>query len=66
MFQSNESTTDRIARFVVGSALLWAAYALLAGGWQIAGYVVGIIVVFTSITGFCLLYRMIGLDTRRK
>ena len=66
MFQTNEGTADRIIRAVVGIALLWAAYAKLTGGWQIAVYAVGGIVVFTSITGFCLLYRLIGLDTRRK
>lgn len=66
MFQSNEGMADRVIRAIVGIVLLWAAYAKLAGGWQIAVYVVGGIVVLTSITGFCLLYRLSGLDTRRK
>lgn len=62
----NESTIDRIIRAVVGAALLAGAVALgmgSAGG--ILALVAGGILVVTAATGFCPLYRLLGLSTAR-
>lgn len=70
MFQQNEGTVDRIVRAVLGLILLWAGLWPL-GGLQAAvlGIIValvGFILVVTAITGFCLIYRILGISTLKK
>jgi uncharacterized membrane protein HdeD (DUF308 family) len=66
----NEGTVDRIIRAVLGAALLWAGLWLLNGlqaatlGIVVA--VVGLILLFTALTGFCLIYRVLGISTRKE
>lgn len=67
--ERNESTLDRIVRAVVGSALI----ALAVWGFGLAsGSVLGIILaafggilLFTAVTGFCVLYKLFGVTTCR-
>jgi len=60
----NESDSDRIVRAVLGVALVGGG--LLVGGWAaLALYVVAAVLLFTAATGFCLLYRLFGIDTCR-
>jgi Protein of unknown function (DUF2892) len=70
MFKQNESTADRIVRVVVGLILLWAGLWPL-GGLQVTilGIVValvGLVLVITAITGFCLIYSIFGISTLKK
>ena len=63
----NEGTTDRIVRVVVGAAALAAGFAVgISTGGGIALAVVGAIALITGATGFCPLYRVFGLSTRRE
>jgi hypothetical protein len=64
--QKNEGQTDRIIRAIVGVVVLILAYTTLSGALQIVAYVVGVISIVTSITGFCLLYKLLGIDTSKK
>ena len=61
----NESTTDRVIRFVAAIALLAIAVSgQIAAPWT---YVLGVIAVvagFTAITGFCAIYALLGFSTR--
>ncbi len=70
MFARNESTVDRIVRAVVGVILLWAGLRPLAGlQAAVLGIIValiGLILVITAITGFCLIYRLLGISTLKK
>ncbi len=60
----NESNADRILRAVLGVAL--AGGGLLIGGWvALVLYVVAAVLLFTAATGFCPLYRLLGIDTCR-
>ncbi len=67
--ERNESTLDRIVRAVVGSALI----ALAVWGFDLAsGSLLGIllaalggILLFTAVTGFCVLYKLFGVSTCR-
>ncbi|WP_210547227.1 DUF2892 domain-containing protein [Rhodoferax sp. PAMC 29310] len=59
----NMNTLDRIIRLILGVALLELAYFWLAGGWQVASYVGGAIMVGTAAISFCPLYRLLGLST---
>ncbi len=62
-FTPNEGTTDRIVRIVLGLALFIGGFIWLSGGWQIATYVAGAISIVTGITGFCGLYKLLGINT---
>jgi hypothetical protein len=60
----NEGTTDRILRAIAAVAAL--AVALVVGLGSIAGIVlavVGIVLGVTAATGFCPIYRVLGLST---
>ena len=60
----NESNSDRIVRAVLGVALVGGG--LLFGGWAaLVLYVVAAVLLFTAATGFCPLYRLLGIDTCR-
>ncbi|MGC8837894.1 MAG: YgaP family membrane protein [Anaerolineae bacterium] len=67
--QANEGTVDRIVRLVLGAVLLWAGLWPLGGlrgaAWGIVAAVIGLILLFTAATGFCLIYRILGISTRK-
>jgi DUF2892 family protein len=63
----NEGPIDRVIRVILGIALFYVGYFVVGGTWGIVLDVVGIIVVVTGATGFCLLYRVLGnFTTARK
>ncbi len=55
----NLAQWDRIARFVLGAALIAMAITGLIGAW---GYL-GLIFVGTAFLNFCPLYRIVGFKT---
>jgi len=61
----NENTTDRVLRVIFGLILLAIGIFGLQGtlAW-ILGIVGGVLVV-TGVTGFCLLYRLFGVSTKK-
>lgn len=65
----NENTIDRVIRAVLGVILLYAGLWPMAGlQGSIAGIlvaVVGLVLLFTAATGFCLVYRLFGISTRK-
>jgi hypothetical protein len=65
MFQRNESTLDRIVRAVAGAGLVAAAVAGFGLGSPLGILLsmVGAILVFTGVTGVCLIYKLLGIDT---
>ncbi|MFC1644399.1 DUF2892 domain-containing protein [Patescibacteria group bacterium] len=62
----NESTADRITRAILGVAFIALAYSRLEGGLMITSYVLGAILLLTSATGFCCLYKPLGINTADK
>jgi hypothetical protein len=69
MIQTNESTLDRAVRAVAGAGLLVSSIATfgLASGAPlgVAFGAVGVILLATAVTGFCPLYRLVGVATCR-
>jgi len=64
--QVNESTPDRIIRIVAGIAVLALAVAgVVAGPLAIGAWVVGAILLVTGVTGFCPLYAILRVGTKR-
>lgn len=59
---SNINELDRILRAMIGVMLFGVAFYWLTGGWQIAAYVVGAILIITSAVRFCPLYQLLGIN----
>ena len=62
----NMGTADRVIRFIVGIAMLVAAFMAVSGILQIVLWVIGGILVLTGLIGFCPLYALFHLSTKRK
>ena len=60
----NESTTDRVIRFLLSLVLFYFAFQSAAPWNWILG-IVAAVLLFTAITGFCGLYRVRGISTKR-
>ncbi len=63
MFQKNEGKSDRVGRVILALIFLILAWFWLSGVLQIVFYVLGFIMLLTAITGFCALYKILGLNT---
>lgn len=68
MFVANVGTPDRILRLVLGVLLVASPFLLptLVAGWLAWVLpIVGIVLAVTAFIGFCPIYRILGLSTRR-
>jgi len=64
--KANESTLDRIFRVIGGIGLLaLGIFSEVAGAWQIAWTVIGAVLLLTGLFGFCPLYRLFNVSTRK-
>jgi hypothetical protein len=61
----NESEMDRAIRVVLGTILILVSYSTMDGVWQIALYVLGGLLIVTGFTGFCLIYKLLGIATQK-
>jgi hypothetical protein len=60
----NEGSTDRIIRVILGIVLIIVGWFVL--GNSVLGVIldiIGVILLITAITGFCLIYRLLGVST---
>lgn len=62
----NENQMDRVIRSVLGIVLAVLGYTIFTGVIQIVVYVLAFIALFTSVTGFCLLYKFFGISTLKR
>ena len=66
MFKQNESTVDRVIRFVLGAVLVYAWYAMLVTGvLATVALVIGVVLMLTGLIGWCALYSLFGMSTRQ-
>lgn len=63
----NEGVVDRVIRAVLAVLLLVIGLgplgALRGSAWGIVVAVIGLILAFTAATGFCLIYKLLGIST---
>jgi len=59
----NENSLDRLIRAMLGEIALLTAYFWVGGLWQILFYILGAILLFTAISGFCALYPIFKINT---
>ncbi|HSV94433.1 MAG TPA: DUF2892 domain-containing protein [Spirochaetia bacterium] len=62
----NEGEIDRLVRTVLGVIMLLVGYSVGTGVWQVALYVLGGVMVVTGLTGFCVIYKILGISTNKK
>lgn len=65
MIKQNESSTDRIIRVIIGIAAISAGLFWLTGTTQIVAYVIGAVALITGVIGFCGLYAILGISTKK-
>jgi uncharacterized membrane protein len=63
--KTNESVLDRIIRAVLGIALL-AAGLLMAGPIKWVLLALAAMALITAVTGFCLIYKVLGINPNKK
>ena len=62
--KQNESNVDRIIRVVAGIALIFIGFS--GGGFAIVAGVIGAVLVFTGVLGFCPIYAALKIGTLKK
>jgi hypothetical protein len=66
---TNVGSLDRVLRALLGIVLILAPFvsgaALFQGAMTWVSVVVGVVLLFTAVTRFCLLYRVLGITTCR-
>jgi len=62
----NEGTTDRMVRIIVAEILFLLAFFWLSGALQVVLYFLGVGMLVTALSGFCGLYKVLGVDTTSK
>jgi hypothetical protein len=65
-FTQNEGNTDRLIRAIVGVAFLLSGFYFFTGIPQIVVYIVGVVMLATAGTGFCGLYTVFHINTKKK
>jgi hypothetical protein len=61
----NEGTVDRAIRLVIAAVLIGVGLGVVRGPGGIAMAAVGAIPLATGLTGYCPLYTVFGINTRR-
>jgi len=59
----NVGTIDRIIRAVLGVIFVLSFFFLKSLLFKIILLILGIVLIFTAITGFCSLYKILGIST---
>lgn len=63
---ANVGVLDRVIRFMLAALSLYFGLVIYGGSWMgIALTAVAVILGLTGLFGFCGLYRLLGIDTRR-
>lgn len=65
MFKQNESNLDKNIRLVVGIVTLLLGIFVFTGSIQVMTLIIGVLGIFTGLTGFCLIYRILGIKTKK-
>jgi len=64
----NIGTVDRIIRVVIALVLLYVAFTYYSTNFVLAiiAFVLGLALAITVITGFCFVYKLFGISTRKE
>ena len=65
MFITNQNKTERIVRFIISLFLLPTPLIIGQSNYSIVLCVLGGVLLFNSIVGTCMIYKIFGVDTCR-
>jgi len=65
LMKQNESTTDREIRVIIGIVAFAAGRFVFTGTISTVLFVIGAIAIITGIIGFCGLYAILGISTKK-
>jgi len=65
MIKQNESSSDRVVRVILAAIFFALGFFGLSGAWQIIFYVLSAVMIVTAATGFCALYALFGVSTKK-
>ena len=65
LMKQNESTADRVIRVIIGIVAFAAGRFAFTGTISTVLYVIGAIALVTGIIGFCGLYAILGISTKK-
>ena len=65
LMKLNEASWDRIARVMLGVALIGGGLIAVTGGWGWALAAVGLLLVVTGIVGWCPIYATFRIGTKK-
>jgi len=65
MFKQNESDLDKNIRLAVGIISLLLGVFTFSGTMQILAFIVAGLGIFTGLSGFCFLYKLLGINTKK-
>ena len=63
LFKTNQSKADRILRFVVSLFLLPTPIFLGSSFYTLIICAIGSVLMFNAISGICMIYKVLGVDT---
>ncbi len=61
----NESGLDRIGRVILAIVFFFLGGYVLNGVFSTVAYALSLVMLVTAATGFCLLYKLFGIDTTK-
>jgi hypothetical protein len=65
--KKNEGKLDRIIRFILGIFCFYLGYVVFSFGiLSVLFYFFGFLLVITSLTGYCGIYSIFGINTNKK
>jgi len=59
----NEGVKDRFIRLLLAELFFMVAYFWVGGIWQFIFYFIGAVSLITAVTGFCALYKILGIQS---
>jgi len=65
MFKQNENKLDKNIRLAVGVIALFLGTFVFSGIIQTIALIISVLAIFTGLTGFCLLYKIFGINTNK-
>tara|TARA_B000000557_G_C20399068_1_gene285574 strand:+ start:150 stop:356 length:207 start_codon:yes stop_codon:yes gene_type:complete len=63
MFEKNQNKSERVLRALIAVLLIPAPFALESTPYSMALAGVGFILLFNAISGTCMTYKMLGVNT---
>lgn len=64
---TNESTLDRVIRVILAAVIAVLYFTgVITGTWAIVLGILGAILLITGLVGFCPLYKLLGISTKRQ